>query len=335
MLVNFTADIEFFKKLKEENSSEAHVKCCQFMHYERIGPEALVIDYREIGDMFYIILQGSVRVFVPSSSQEGNFEDIGVLCKGKSFGELALTKEIPRAARIISVEDTQFATLNKRDCKAILGKLSEQALNSRVAYLQGLPVFSSWTKQALFKLSYFFREIKLTWKQVVFRQGDQANEVYFIKEGEFQLSTSLKQAKAKDSKFLMGRSHSVIINALVALLGNGELLGDDDATLNCPRTTTCVCHSSTRVLFAISKQNFTQRVNRRELPAYLKARNETKTLTRSARIETFLSLVTKGHLMTKEPPFSLTSLSMPLRKCSSQQSTGSLEFKERPLSPLC
>jgi CRP-like cAMP-binding protein len=135
MLVKFTADIDFFKKLREENTSEAHVKCCRYMNYERFGADERVIDYGEVGDKFYIILQGSVRVFIPSSTQEGNFEETGVLCKGKSFGELALTKDMPRAARIITGEQTHFATLNKRDFKAILGKLAEQALNNRVAYL--------------------------------------------------------------------------------------------------------------------------------------------------------------------------------------------------------
>lgn len=298
-LLQFTSDIDFFRKLNEESSVEAHLKCCQFMHYECMPAMTTVFDFGDKGQKFYIILQGAVRVLVPSKGEEGLYDQVCVLNKGNSFGELALTKNMPRAARIITKEETHFATLHKLDFKSILGKLTEQTLNNRVSFLQNLPVFSFWTQKALVKLSYYFREQRFTRKQTVFRQGDNGEDLYFIKEGEFQLNKAIKQEVSK--KIMLSKTRKVQLNAQVALLGVGEFFGDDDVIAKRPRSTTCVCHSP-GVLLAISKEHFLQRLSNTDITAYLKARNETKDWSRTKRIENFSSLVTKGHLASESPP---------------------------------
>mmetsp|Transcript_10120 Transcript_10120/g.19876 ORF Transcript_10120/g.19876 Transcript_10120/m.19876 type:complete len:554 (+) Transcript_10120:24-1685(+) len=304
-LLEFTKEIAFFKKLTEENSSEAHVKCCQFMQYEVKSADETVFDYGEKGNKFYIILNGSVRVLVPSKNEEGVYDQVNLLGIGASFGELALTKNMPRAARIICEVDTHFATLHKLDFKTILGKLTEQTLNSRVAFLQDLPVFNFWTKKSLVKLSYYFRELRFSRKQVVFRQGDLGEELYFIKEGEFQLNKAIKQES--DKKLLLFKPHKVQLNAQVALLGIGEFFGDDDVIANRPRSTTCVCQSGAGTLLAISKEHFLQRLSNTDITSYLKFRNETKDWSRTKRIENFSSLIKTGHLASESPTVSQVS----------------------------
>jgi CRP-like cAMP-binding protein len=290
LLMNFTSHIEFFRKLSDDNFPEAHLKCCQYMHYECKRAEQTVFDYGERGSTFYIILKGAVKVLVPSKFV--GFDQVAVLKQGQSFGELALTKKQPRAAKVVCSDDTHFATITKKDFKAILGKLTEQMLNSRVSFLSELPVFSFWSKRALAKLSYFFKEIRFTRRQVVFRQGDQGNELYFIKEGEFQLNKLIKHTSEKK----LHKPQVLQMNAQVALLARGEFFGDEDLLMERPWSMTCVCNSSQGVVLAIAKDNFFQRLSSSDVTSYLKSRNDTKNSGRTERLENFASLVTKGHL---------------------------------------
>jgi CRP-like cAMP-binding protein len=294
-LMTFTADIELFKQLNDESSSEAHVKCCRFMHYEYADADAVLFDYANAGDKFYIILDGTVKVQVPSTYEEGAFQEVGVLGRGQSFGELALTKDMPRAARIVCISGCHFATLHSQDFKRILGRLTEQMLDRRVAFLQELPVFSFWTKQYLVKLSYYFKELKFSRKQVVFQQDSLSSDIYFIKGGEFQLSKNLKQTNSKTNHICQRKAKSNL-KAQIALLGFGEFFGDDDALADRPRSTTCVCHSTSGALIAISKDAFMQRLSDSRVADYLKARSESQDWSRLKRIQDFSALVANGHL---------------------------------------
>jgi CRP-like cAMP-binding protein len=300
-LLDFTIKFDFFKNFVEENSPEVHLKCCRCMTYEVAQAGETVCEFGEVGYKFYIILRGSVNVLVPSK-QDLQFDQVAVLEQGKSFGELALTRNMPRAARIVCREETSFAVLQQKDFKMILGRLTEQALKNRVAFLQELPFFSFyWTEKSLAKLSYYFKELKFTRKQVVYRQGEHANDLYFIKEGEFQLSRTLRQLSPKK----LIKSTSIQLNAQVALLGRGEFFGDDEAIEGLPRNTSCGCHSSVGVLLSISKENFEKRLS--NISEYMKERRQTKNWAWAKRIENFSSLASKGHL----PSMSYNSSSSP------------------------
>ncbi len=75
-----------------------------------------------IGQTFYIILQGSVGVWirVPNKRNEPVLTEVKVIEAGSSFGELALLSNKPRAATIIAKEDTHLAVLEKKDFQRIL-----------------------------------------------------------------------------------------------------------------------------------------------------------------------------------------------------------------------
>ena len=54
---------------------------------------------------------------------------VSKLFDGASFGELALIESQPRAATIISVRNTHFAVLNKKQFNMILRKVHEERIN--------------------------------------------------------------------------------------------------------------------------------------------------------------------------------------------------------------
>lgn len=65
----------------------------------------------EIGECFFIITKGSVKV--SKFFENGKELILAILHPGDSFGEMSLFEEIPRSAHCFSVENTETAVLTK------------------------------------------------------------------------------------------------------------------------------------------------------------------------------------------------------------------------------
>ena len=65
-IMNLTRNCEFFKKLiEEQQSDEIHKLCCEVMEFCDYSRGQLIIRYGDIGTDFYIIIKGTVGVYVP------------------------------------------------------------------------------------------------------------------------------------------------------------------------------------------------------------------------------------------------------------------------------
>jgi CRP-like cAMP-binding protein len=65
---------------------------------------------------------------------------------GKSFGELALIKNKPRAATIKCLEDCHFAVMSQADYNKVLNKIEQKNMTRIVEFLHELPFFKVWTR---------------------------------------------------------------------------------------------------------------------------------------------------------------------------------------------
>jgi CRP-like cAMP-binding protein len=277
-LVALTKDIEFFQTLARENSLQAHLACCSYMQVEVFKPGQAIFSVGDVGDKFYVILQGSVSVKVPTNkSLPLELQEVNTLGVGQSFGELALLRDELRNASIISREKTRLAVLGKQDFKRIMGEVTERRLNEVVMFLQRLPMFSAWTRTSVLRLSYYFKQRQFTWKQVVYKQGDDPEFVYFVKEGEFQLT---KKVTGEPRRFKKANTKTLEI----AILSRGEILGEEDVLNGQLHETTCVCFSSTAETYYISKTDFLVRISQ-DFMQYLEERIVFKNAWRSKRID--------------------------------------------------
>lgn len=280
MLVAFTKDIEFFRNLAKENSYQAHVACCCYMKHEMIEAGQVVFSAGDEGDKFYIILQGSVSVLIPlNKTTPVEFEEVNVLRDGHTFGELALLRDEKRMASIVCKEETHFAVLEKQDFKRLIGEVSERRINEVVTFLRSISIFAPWSKKSIIKLSYYFKQRTFNRKQIVYKEGDFAEHVYFVKEGEFQL---LKKIITNDKK---PYKRSVKATASeIAILGKGEILGEEDVLHDQPRDATCVCFSTSAETYYISKHDFMLRINQ-DFFKYLQERTDLKRTWRDKKVE--------------------------------------------------
>lgn len=129
ILKRSTEKVTFFETM----AMETHEQCLRAMNFKFIPKGQTVFEIGTVGTTFYVILKGSVGVWVNipkiiKEEKNGVLEErvevtlteIKVLNAGASFGELALMEKKPRAATIRCKEDCCFAVLDRRNFDLIL-----------------------------------------------------------------------------------------------------------------------------------------------------------------------------------------------------------------------
>ena len=114
-------------------------------------------------------------------------EEVNILSSGEVFGELSILSDKPRAATIIAKTRVVLGVLSKDSFQKLIGSFTERRLNDKIDFLQSLPIFKSWSKIFLLKVSFYFSLRRMSWNQVLFREGSPSNSIYFIKEGDIMV----------------------------------------------------------------------------------------------------------------------------------------------------
>ncbi|CAG9330882.1 unnamed protein product [Blepharisma stoltei] len=212
-------------------------------------------------------------------------QEVSVLYEGDSFGELALISDRPRAASVQALERSFLAVLNKSDFKKILGVVTEKRMNQKIKFFQSIPMFSSWTKIALVKFSYYFEFTVVKNKQYLYKEGDPVEFVYFIKSGEVRLTkknTENLPDQARFHKTILSKKKSL----QVVIKGENEIVGADeiiDGTEK--RLFSCKCNSGTVEVYIITKDDFKARIPYPDTWAFLKNKRSQDLIRTQNRIE--------------------------------------------------
>lgn len=108
-MLSLLHQVPLFKHLSEDQLTRISAIC------NRKGYKAGTVLFREKepGDVFYIIVSGSVKVF--TSNAGGEEKILSVFQAGDNFGELSLIDGKPRSASAQVLEDSMFLTLRGTD----------------------------------------------------------------------------------------------------------------------------------------------------------------------------------------------------------------------------
>jgi len=82
-----------------------------------------IIRQGEIGDRFYVIADGQVRVLVADDEEagrRGEGKEVARLGPGEYFGEIALLADVPRTASVTAIGPVELLTLSKKDFEAVM-----------------------------------------------------------------------------------------------------------------------------------------------------------------------------------------------------------------------
>jgi hypothetical protein len=79
-----------------------------------------------------------------------------------------------------------FAILSKEDFNRALGQIERRKHNERIQFLQSLPYFDKITKNSVSKISLQLEDVTSLKGQTLYKEGDQADYVYLVKEGQYE-----------------------------------------------------------------------------------------------------------------------------------------------------
>jgi hypothetical protein len=118
------------------------------------------------------------------------------LKEGDHFGDFALIHKKPRSATILCLEDCLFAVIDKNMYDEDLKNIKNYH-NARIKYLKSVPFFTSWTRTTLAKFTYYLKRHTFKRNQIVYKEGDPCESVFFVINGEFEV---LKRVKSFHQK---------------------------------------------------------------------------------------------------------------------------------------
>ena len=264
-LFNLTRSNKVFASLSSSKGPSLHRTCCKYLNYEFCAGGSYLFEYGSKGSKFYIILSGKIGVEVPK--RPDSFEEVLQLADGDCFGELALESDKPRQASIKCKVDCHFLYLHKKDYQDCIGNFIKERRNLMVSFLSGLPLFQDFTKGTLTKISYILKEKTLKKGQVLYKEGEESNEIFFVKKGE---TGFFKKLKAKSDKKIATGVKVQDVN--VANKAEGEMFGEEEVVVGCKRTCTCRVISDGGEFFYANKDEFFKSVRNEEFWKVLRTR---------------------------------------------------------------
>ncbi len=84
----------------------------------RYKKNTIVVTKGDDSDSLYVILSGRLRVYL--DDEQGNEITIRNLEPGEAFGELALLSGEPRAANVVTLQDSELSVVSKQDFMSCL-----------------------------------------------------------------------------------------------------------------------------------------------------------------------------------------------------------------------
>jgi CRP-like cAMP-binding protein len=203
---------------------------CPLRHFAH---GARVFEQGSLGDAFYVICEGSVRVF---RHEGGHRKELATLSSGAFFGEMALLSGAPRMASVESaVDDTMLleisapvlAELSRQHpqlAKALKKFCRERMLTNVMSHS---PLFEPFSRKDRRALVERFRAREVKKNEVIVREGERADGLYVVLSGEVE-------ARKGDQ--------------VLSRLKEGELFGEISLLSKTPATATVMSTRHTSLL---------------------------------------------------------------------------------------
>jgi CRP-like cAMP-binding protein len=201
-----------------------------------------VIQQGTVGDAFYVICEGKVRVVREEAGVE---RELATLEHGAFFGEMALLSGAPRTASVVSAsEDTQLleisapvladlSTLYPQIAQALKKFCRQRMLNN---VMESSPLFRPFNKHDRRSLIEKFKAREVKPRDVVIHQGQRSDGLYVVLSGEMEVRLSQE-------------------NKLLARLKEGDLFGEMSMLQKSPASASVIA-SKRSSLLRLPKDDF-------------------------------------------------------------------------------
>lgn len=162
---------------------------CPLRHFSQ---GAHVFEQGSLGDAFYVICEGSVRVF---RYENGQRKDLAALTSGAFFGEMALLSGAPRMATVESAVDgtmlleisapvlAELSRQHPQLAKALKKFCRERMLTNVMSHSALFEPFSRKDRRVLVE-KFRAREVKKN--EIIVREGERTDGLYVVLSGEVE-----------------------------------------------------------------------------------------------------------------------------------------------------
>ena len=116
-------NVPIFSNLDEKQISFIATK----MRNKKYSKSDIILMEDEVGDTFFIILEGSVKV--TRDSEDGREVILAVLSSGNFFGEISLLDGKTRSANAIALEKTSLMILKRNDFLQLLKEIPQISIS--------------------------------------------------------------------------------------------------------------------------------------------------------------------------------------------------------------
>jgi len=136
---------------------------------------------------FYFILSGSVNVDIrmPDLADPGQTisRTVGVLGPGENFGELALLKDINRAATVTTSAPTELICIDKEDFRRILASEQRKLVQEKIKFLKETPLSATWPDDIITRLAETATIKYIAHHEIIVKEGDPSDKVFLVRLG--------------------------------------------------------------------------------------------------------------------------------------------------------
>jgi len=112
------------------------------------------------------------------------YKKVNSLKQGDYFGELALIFNQPRLASIIAGDDLHLLSLKSSSYKAVFESEIQNVLEKTKLFRGFFPIIS---QDDIGKFCYLLEEKSFKFNDVIYKEGDEAEALYIIQQGEVQV----------------------------------------------------------------------------------------------------------------------------------------------------
>jgi cAMP-dependent protein kinase regulator len=140
-----------------------------------------IIQQGDIGDVFYLLEDGLVNVFVQKKGEDS--KQVHTYKGGDAFGELAIMYNAPRAATCVAQDDCKLWALDRHSYRSIVIDAAMQKRETYCGFLSRVPILQTLTEMEVMTLADALREEKYSDGETVCYQGDDGDYFYIIKDG--------------------------------------------------------------------------------------------------------------------------------------------------------
>ena len=201
---------EFYKKISKIKEFDLDI-----LKYDRILEKNSQLLGIDIKNEYLIYLSNNSlylnvnkrKFFLEKMEKIGDFKDCF------AFGEMALIRNTTRNATIKTNEQSLFLTIGKKDYNIAIREMHDKILSKDInKFLINYPIFKIFPKEIILNILNSLSRKTIYKGEYLFHEGEESNDIYFLKSGTINLNFDLSFAWFDDYlKYINDYSCNMII----------------------------------------------------------------------------------------------------------------------------